>query len=111
MEMILPARVKCAKGTANPSGASEISPDNWWGSCWSIFNCRCSVLYVIVCHFFFFFSIFAIVLSVRLRCMPSDYPFGTFKLFSFVNECFMWNQCIPFIYVIGIHNEIVFLLR
>jgi hypothetical protein len=67
----------------------------------------CTSLFVI----FSFFSIFAIVLSVRLRCMPSDYPFGTFKLFTFVNECFMWNQCIPFIYVIGIHNEIVFLLR
>jgi len=108
--MILSARVKCAAGTANPSGAPQITPYYWWGSCWSIFNCRCSVLYVIVCHFFFV-SIFAIALSVRLRCMPSDYPFRTFKPSSFVNECFMWNQCIPFIYTIVIHNAIVFLLR
>ena len=79
-------------------------------SCWSLFNCRCSALYVIACHFFFSF-LFAIVLSLLLRCMPSDYLFGTIKLSSLLNECFISNQFIPFIDVIVIHNAIVFLLR
>ena len=109
--MILPAGAKCGAGTANPSGAPEITPDNYWvNSCWSLFNCRCSALYVIACHFFLFFP-FSIVLSVLLRCMPSDYLFGTIKLSSLSNECFISNQFIPFIDVIVIHNAIVFLLR
>ena len=58
--------------------------------------------------FVFFFSM---VLSDLLRCMPSDYPFGVFKLSSLLNEYFIWDQFIPFINAIDIHNAILFLLR
>jgi hypothetical protein len=67
----------------------------------------CTSLLVI----FFFSFLLAIVLSVLLRCMPSDYLFGTIKLSSLLNECFISNQFIPLIDVIVIHNAIVFLLR
>jgi len=42
---------------------------------------RSLVLYVVFCRSLFVLFLFAIVLSVLLRFMDSDYPFGIFKLF------------------------------
>jgi hypothetical protein len=65
------------------------------------------------CTSLFVFSVFffAMVLSDLLRCMSFDYPFGIFTLSSLLNEYFIWDQFIPFINAIDIHNAILFLLR
>jgi len=42
---------------------------------------RSLVLYVVFCRSLFVLFLLAIVLSVLLRFMDSDYPFGIFKLF------------------------------
>ena len=60
--------------TAYPSEAVEFTPGFEWSSCYSIFSCMCIVCWSL-------FVLLAIVLSVLLRYMDSDYPFGIFKLF------------------------------
>ena len=63
-------------GIANPSGAPEFTPGFEWGSCYSIFSFMC-----MFCRSLFVLFLLAIVLSVFLRFIDSDYPFGIFRLF------------------------------
>jgi hypothetical protein len=61
-------------GTAYPSGGPEFTPSFWWGSCFNF-----------MCNFYgSLFVLFAIVLSVLLRFMDSDYPFKLFYDFPIV---------------------------
>jgi hypothetical protein len=64
----------CGAGTAHPSGAPDFIPSFEWGLCYFVFSIMC-----MLCRSLFFLLV--IVLSVLLRFMDSDYPFGIFKLF------------------------------
>ena len=44
----------CETGSAYPSGASEITPSFWWGSCCLFFSFLCCVMCIVVCLFVFF---------------------------------------------------------
>ena len=66
-------------GTVYPSGAPEFTPVfSGVRVTRSLVVCVC-VLKIVVCPFVLF--LLDIVLSVLLRLMDSDYPFGIFKLF------------------------------
>ena len=41
----------CGAGSAYPSGAPEITPSFWWGSCCLFFSFLCCVMCTIVCLF------------------------------------------------------------
>jgi hypothetical protein len=57
----------CGAGTSYPSGAREFTPALQWGyCCLSIFSFLCSMLYIIVCPFYF---VHCIVLSFDLRLL------------------------------------------
>ena len=44
----------CGGGSAYPSGAPEITPSFWWGSCCLFFSFLCCVMFTIVFLFVFF---------------------------------------------------------
>ena len=65
--------------TADPSGAPELIPGCYQGSCNSIFSSICMLCRSLFVLLYLF--LLAIVLSVLLRYADSDYPYGVFKLF------------------------------
>ena len=66
------------EGTAYISGTPEFTPVfSGVRQCYSIFSFMCNVLQIVVCPFVLF--ILGIVLSVLLRFMDFDYPFGIYK--------------------------------
>ena len=66
-------------GAAYPSGVPECTLGCVWASCCSISNILCNFLLFVVGLFVIFYI--ALVLSVVLKFMASDYPFGIFNLF------------------------------
>jgi len=68
---------------------SEFSLGLLWGSCCSIFSFMCSVIKIINCPFVNFFL--AIVLSVHLRFMASDYLL--WDLPTFLKQCTFLYCC------------------
>ena len=51
----------CGAGSAYPSGAPEITPSFWWGSCCLFFSFLCCVVCTIVFLFVFFIFIYGVV--------------------------------------------------
>ena len=84
-------------GTADPSGAPEFTPGFQWGSRYSIFSFVCMFCRSLFVLFILFHL--AIVLSVLLRLMDSDYPFGISKLFSSLH---------PVLYRVRVAQSLVF---
>ena len=74
-------------GIAYPSGAPAFISDFKWGSCYSIFSFMC-----IFCRSLFVLFLLTIVLSVLLRVMDSDYPFGILKLFFQMKWHSWWSH-------------------
>jgi hypothetical protein len=70
---------KFVEGTAYPSKAPEFNTGFELSSCYSIFSIFCVVCFVDLCLSVCPFS-FGLVLSVLLRFMDSDYPFGILDL-------------------------------
>jgi hypothetical protein len=66
-------------GAAYPSGVPECTLGCLWASCCSMSNFLCNFLLFVVGLFVIFYI--ALVLSVVLKFMASDYPFGIFNLF------------------------------
>ena len=66
--------------SAYPSGAHEIHPSFWWGSCCVFFSFLCCIMCTIVC-LFFFFSFLAMTLSVYFRFMSLTVPLVSFVPF------------------------------
>ena len=71
--------VNSGEGAAYPSGVPEVTLGCLWASCCSMSNFLCNFLLFVVGLFVIFYI--ALVLSVVLKFMASDYPFGIFNLF------------------------------
>ena len=67
----------CGAGSAYPSGAPEITPSFWWGSCCLFFSFLCCVMCTIVCLFVFF--IFSLVVVSLFSIYEFDCPSGIFR--------------------------------
>ena len=78
--------VTCGGGTANPSGAPDVTPSfqlGSWNSIFSFMSRSCRSLFVLL-----YFCIGHCVMSL-LRYTDSDYAFGIFKLFLML--VFLWG--------------------
>ena len=67
----------CGAGSAYPSGAPEITPSLWWGSCCLLFGFLCCVVCTIVCLFVFF--IFSHGVVSLFSIYEFDCPYGIFR--------------------------------
>ena len=63
----------CGAGSAYPSGAPEITPSFWWGSCCLYFSLLCCVMCTIVCLF-----VLSMAFSVYFRFMSLTVPLVSF---------------------------------
>ena len=68
----------CGAGSAYPSGAHEITPSFWWGSCCLFFSFLCYVMGTIVCLFVFFIFRHGVV-SVFWFFSEFECPSGIFR--------------------------------
>ena len=83
----------CGAGSANPSGAREITPSFWWGSCCLFFSFLCYVMCTIVCLFVFF--IFSHGIASLFSIYEFDCPFGIFRpsFFSSFKQSLIGFHC------------------
>ena len=80
----------CGAGSAYPSGAPEIIPSFWWGSCCLFFSFLCCVMCAIVCLFVFFIFSHGVVSLFQI----SEFycPFGIFRP-SFIKGSIYYDEC------------------
>ena len=79
---------KCAAGSAYHSGAPEITPSFWWGSCCLFFSFLCCVMCTIVCLFVIF--IFSHGVFSLSSIYEFDCPFGIFRPSSITEFVLTW---------------------
>ena len=88
----------CGAGSAYPSGALEISPSFWWGSCCLVLSFLCCVLCTIICVGLFIFShgVVSLFLIYEFECHSGNFRQALFHIVciqGFLSNVFFYYQC------------------